>query len=128
MLNTRSGSWVITARHCATPRTVSAGRSTWRVTRVVNQPGSLVTHDVRLVQVDGNIKRAVGGGFALGVAPRPGTRITVRGFAPRPGDLKGCSGLRISYNHGFPQVDHCYLPTAAPAAGPGTRRTGCCTG
>lgn len=109
VLNTGSGSWLASARHCGTPTTVAVGASTFRVRRVVKKPGSQVPNDLELIQVYGNVKRAAGGGYALGLAPADGSTISVYGIAGR--HVYGCSGLRVTYNQGYPQVNHCYLPS-----------------
>ncbi|QGF23421.1 trypsin-like serine peptidase [Raineyella fluvialis] len=114
VLDTPSGSWLLTATHCATPSSVVAAGRTWTVLDNVSTRWHLGadgdTLDLSLLRVDGNIEAAVGGGFTVGTAPATGEMVSIWGYPTETGELTGCDDLPVTVGPAGLVVDACELP------------------
>ncbi|SDB95489.1 hypothetical protein GA0111570_11195 [Raineyella antarctica] len=114
VLDSPSGSWLLTAAHCGASDSVQAAGRTWTVvdevtTADVDSAGA-DTEDLRLLRVDGNIEAAVGGGFVVGTAPADGAMVSIWGYPSATGELTGCDALTVSAAADGLSVDSCNLP------------------
>lgn len=114
VLDTPSGSWLLTAAHCDTPESIDAAGRTWsvvdRVTPQGDLPAGAATEDLALLQVDGDLEAAVGGGFTVGTAVADGSTVSIRGYPSDSDELTGCDGLPVSVEPGGITADSCDLP------------------
>lgn len=114
VLDSPSGSWLLTADHCGASDSIQAAGRTWTVvddvtTADVSTAGA-DTEDLRLLRVDGNIEAAVGGGFVVGTAPANGARVSIWGYPSATGELTGCDALPVSVAANGLSVGSCNLP------------------
>lgn len=111
VLNTPSGTWLVTASHCLTENgSIEAAGATFTIVRSVDAADTMPSVDLGLVQVDGDIASAVGGGFTVGTAPEAGSRVSVYGYPWDEDALTGCDGLQVADHLGYPEVSGCSLP------------------
>ncbi len=114
VLDTPSGSWLLTAAHCDVPESIEAAGRTWsvvdRVTTRWDLTAGAATQDLALLQVDGDLEAAVGGGFTVGTAPADGSPVSIWGYPTDDNRLTGCDRLPVIVESGGLAVDSCDLP------------------
>lgn len=117
VIDSPDGSWLLTAAHCGQPDSIDAAGRTWQVVDYVAKPGDLVTNDVALIRVDGDLEKAVGGGFHVGTAPADGSTVSIWGYpSATTGQLTGCDDLTVTIRDGAAEVDSCDLPDGTSGA------------
>ncbi|QGF23109.1 trypsin-like serine peptidase [Raineyella fluvialis] len=114
VLDSPSGSWLVTAAHCDVPESIEAAGRTWTVidhvtTDDVTTAGTS-TEDLALLRVDGDIEAAVGGGFVVGTAPVDGSAVSIWGYPSATGELIGCDQIAVTVRSNAIAVDDCDLP------------------
>lgn len=114
VLDTPSGAWLLTAAHCDTPDALDAAGRTWTVVDRVTPQWKLdpdpATLDLALLQVDGDIEQAVGGGFTVGTAPADGSTVSIWGYPKTTDRLTGCDDLAVTVRSDGAAVESCDLP------------------
>lgn len=121
VLDTPSRDLILTAAHCLTdgvettfvPGFHNTVAGPWHVGSVYLDQRWLATQDpqadfaiARVTREDGaSVEAAAGGGLTLGLAPAPGTAVTVTGYPMgEGGGPLGCRGFTASAEKGFPSL------------------------